>query len=147
MNATIYGRLRQLVLTSTAMLKNYFKTAWRNLFKNKFYSFINILGLTTGLAVGILILLWVQDELSFDTFHSKAAHIYQVNTPMGTRKTVWNTTQGPVATYALKEVPGVKNAVRIKHKYSSLLAYKDKSFQEENNALQTLLFSGCSTFN
>ncbi|MEP6747455.1 MAG: ABC transporter permease [Bacteroidota bacterium] len=116
------------------MLRNYLKTAWRNLFKNKFYSFINIVGLTTGLAVGILILLWVQDELSFDSFHSKAAHIYQVNTPMGSRKTVWNTTQGPVATYAVKEVPGVKNAVRIKPKYSSLFGYGDKSFQEKNNA-------------
>ncbi len=44
------------------MLKNYFKTAWRNLLKSKFYSFINMAGLTAGLAVGILILLWVNDE-------------------------------------------------------------------------------------
>ena len=51
------------------MIRNYFRTAWRNLVKNKFYSFINISGLTVGLAVGILILLWVQDELSFDRFH------------------------------------------------------------------------------
>ncbi len=58
------------------MLKNYFKTAWRNLVKNKFYSAINIAGLTAGLAVGILILLWVQDELSFDMFHKQAKNIY-----------------------------------------------------------------------
>ncbi|MEO6313624.1 MAG: ABC transporter permease [Chitinophagaceae bacterium] len=116
------------------MLKNYLKTAWRNLFKNKFYAFLNIVGLSTGLAVGLLILLWVQDERSFDSFHSNAAHIYQVNTPMGTRKTVWNTTQAPVATYALKEIPGIKNAVRIKAKYNSLFGYKDKSFYEGNNA-------------
>jgi putative ABC transport system permease protein len=55
------------------MFKNYFKTAWRNLVKNKFYSLINIVGLSAGLAVGILILLWVQDELSFDSFHKKTA--------------------------------------------------------------------------
>ena len=45
------------------MLKNYIKTAWRNLLNNKFYSAINIAGLTFGLAIGILILIWVQDEL------------------------------------------------------------------------------------
>jgi len=50
------------------MFKNYFKTAWRNLLKNKLYTAINVLGLTAGLTVGILILLWVQDESSFDSF-------------------------------------------------------------------------------
>ena len=48
------------------MFKNYFKTAWRNLIKNKTHSFINIAGLSVGMAVAILIGLWVYDELSFD---------------------------------------------------------------------------------
>jgi ABC-type antimicrobial peptide transport system permease subunit len=52
------------------MLKNYFKTAWRNLTKNKFYSFINIGGLAVAMAVAILIGLWIWDELSFDK-HNK----------------------------------------------------------------------------
>ena len=60
------------------MFKNYFKTAWRNLWKNKLYSFINIKGLTVGLVVGILILLWVQDELSFDLFHKNEKNIYKL---------------------------------------------------------------------
>ena len=59
------------------MLKNYFKTAWRNLLKNKFYSLINLTGLTVGLAIGILILLWVEDEHSFDSFHKNTADIYR----------------------------------------------------------------------
>jgi len=68
----------------SSMFKNYFKTAWRNLLKNKFYSLINIAGLTAGLAVGILILLWVQDELSFDGFHKKTADIYRLECFWGT---------------------------------------------------------------
>ncbi|WP_345950762.1 ABC transporter permease [Mucilaginibacter sp. PAMB04274] len=51
------------------MLKNYFKIAWRNLLKNKVYSFINIMGLALGMAVAMLIGLWIWDEVSFDTYH------------------------------------------------------------------------------
>ena len=52
------------------MLKNYFKIAWRNLLKNKVYSSINIIGLATGMAVALLIGLWIWDELSFDHYHN-----------------------------------------------------------------------------
>jgi putative ABC transport system permease protein len=48
------------------MFKNYFKTAWRSLWKNKFYSLVNISGLAVGLATGIMLLMWVQKELSYD---------------------------------------------------------------------------------
>ncbi len=51
------------------MFKNYFKIAWRNLQRNKVYSFINIAGLSMGLACAMLILLYVKDEVSFDRFH------------------------------------------------------------------------------
>jgi putative ABC transport system permease protein len=115
------------------MISNYFKTAWRNIVKGRLYSFINITGLTTGLAIGILILMWVQDELSFDRFHHKSSTIYQVNSPIGTGSTrqVWNTAQGAVAAHALKEVPGVVNAVRIASNSDyTVFSYKDKSFKE-----------------
>ena len=97
------------------MIRNYLKTAWRNLFNNKFYSAINIIGLTVGLAVGLLILLWVNDELSFDRFNINAGQTYKVNAQIatGTSSQIWSAVQGPVATYALKVVPGVKNSVRI----------------------------------
>jgi len=112
------------------MIRNYFKTAWRNLVNNKFYSAINIVGLTVGLTVGLLILLWVNDELSFDSFNTKADRLYQVQSQIGTgsSKQVWWGVQGPVATYALKEVPGVENATRIITNYDySVFRYKDKS--------------------
>jgi putative ABC transport system permease protein len=66
------------------MFKNYFKIAWRNLWKNKFYSLVNITGLAIGLSVGIMILLWVQDEFSYDSFHTNADNIYKINSHLGT---------------------------------------------------------------
>jgi putative ABC transport system permease protein len=60
------------------MLKNYLKIAWRNLFKNKFFSAINIFGLALGMACSILILLWVQNELSIDSFHANDNRLYAV---------------------------------------------------------------------
>ncbi|MFK2821326.1 FtsX-like permease family protein [Flavobacteriaceae sp. LMIT009] len=60
------------------MIKNYFKVAWRNLKKNKIYSFINIFGLAIGLAVTIMIALWVVDELSFNDYFEKQDRIAQI---------------------------------------------------------------------
>jgi ABC-type antimicrobial peptide transport system permease subunit len=60
------------------MIKNYFKTAWRNLVKNKVHSLINIVGLSVGMAVAMLIGLWVWDELSFDQFTPNYSHIAKV---------------------------------------------------------------------
>src|ERR1700745_2274497 len=59
------------------MIKNYFKIAWRNLWKNKVYSAINIAGLSIGMAACILIMLFVLYEKSFDNFHTK--NIYRLN--------------------------------------------------------------------
>lgn len=60
------------------MIKNYLKIAWRNIQKHGVFSFINITGLAIGMACFIMILLWVQDELSFDTFHANRDNIYRV---------------------------------------------------------------------
>ncbi|MGN6803049.1 MAG: ABC transporter permease [Ginsengibacter sp.] len=60
------------------MFKNYFITAWRNLKRNKIYSFINIAGLSMGLACAMLILLYVKDEVSFDRFHKNVQNIYRI---------------------------------------------------------------------
>ena len=60
------------------MLKTYFKIALRNIRKNKLYSFINIAGLATGMAVSMLIGLWVWDEISFDKYHKNYKDIGQV---------------------------------------------------------------------
>jgi putative ABC transport system permease protein len=117
------------------MIKNYFKTAWRNLVKNRFYSIINISGLTIGLAVGILILLWVQDEFSFDRFNKKEANIYKLENMVGTgnSRQLWTVTAAPIGALAKKEVPGVEDAVRIAYNGSyGLYRYQDKIFSEED---------------
>jgi putative ABC transport system permease protein len=61
------------------MIKNFLKTAWRNLIKNKTYSIINILGLAIGLSCFLLIAMYVLDELSFDRYNDKAGRIYRIN--------------------------------------------------------------------
>lgn len=60
------------------MLRNYFKIAWRNLLKDRQFAFLNLLGLSAGLACVFLIYCWVHDELSFDKFHEKDQQLFQV---------------------------------------------------------------------
>ena len=60
------------------MFKNYFKIAWRNLFRNKAFSITNLLGLVIGITCTMLILFWVQDELTYDKFHKNYDNIHQV---------------------------------------------------------------------
>lgn len=117
------------------MLKNYFKTAWRNLWKNKFYSMITIAGLTVGLCVGMLILLWVQDELSYDAFHKKADNIYRLENRVGTGSStqIWKVTAAPIGKLAKEELPEVKDAVRVHYNYYFNQFHAGKNvFNEEN---------------
>src|SRR6478736_3631099 len=94
------------------MFKNYFKTAFRNLERNKAYSFINIAGLSIGLACAMFIMLYVKDEVSFDRFHKNVDHIYRI-ARKSNRINVNGTTgflQGPRFT---QNVPGIKSFVRV----------------------------------
>lgn len=125
------GSLR---LKAKKMVKNYFKTAWRNLMKYKFYAFINIAGLTIGLSVGLLILLWVQNELSYDRFNKKADHIYRLENMVGTgsSRKLWTVTAAPIGYLAKKDIPGVKDFVRVTRDYSSqLFEYNSQVFNEQ----------------
>ena len=81
------------------MIKNYFKTAWRNLVKNKANSFINIAGLSVGMAVAILIGLWIWDELSFDQYHENYGRIAQVEQNLKNNGEIntWAATPYPLA--------------------------------------------------
>ena len=97
------------------MFKNYFKTAFRNLRRNKIYSFINISGLSIGLACAMLIMLYVKDEVSFDKFHKNVNNIYRVvskNKHNGTEYKDGNTgfLQGP---RFKQNVSGIDRFVRV----------------------------------
>jgi putative ABC transport system permease protein len=99
------------------VLKNYFITALRNLRRNKIYSFINISGLSIGLACAMLILLYVKDEVSFDRFHKNINNIYRVVSDNkdkdGNRRKDGNSGyyQGP---RFAQNVPGIETFVRVK---------------------------------
>lgn len=116
------------------MLKNYIKTAWRTIWKSKFFTFINILGLTVGLAIGTLILLWVQDELHFDAFYKKSANIYKMELFGGTgaSKQIWTVDVAPMGPLAKDQLPEVQDQVRITSVDNfSLFRYQDKVFGNE----------------
>ncbi len=99
------------------MIKNYFKIAWRNLIKNRVYSFINISGLSLGLACAMLIILYVKDEVSYDRFHEDGEHIYRIvsqnynesGVPEGKNSST-GFLQGPRFT---EDIPEIKEYVRI----------------------------------
>ncbi|SEL53805.1 ABC transporter permease [Parapedobacter koreensis] len=117
------------------MIYNHIKTAFRGLGNSRFYSTVNIIGLTTGLAVGILILLWVQNELSYDRFHGDKKNIYRLlsNVGTGSDRQVWGSSHAPISTFAQQEIPEVRNAARVKGNFEfSLFSYADKEFKEES---------------
>jgi len=72
------SEIKIIKIVIQAMLKNYFKIAWRNLLRDRQFSFLNLVGLSTGLACAFLIYLWVNDELSIDKFNKKDSQLYQV---------------------------------------------------------------------
>src|ERR1700704_3019070 len=110
------------------MLKNYFKTAWRNLMKNKTFSFINIVGLATGMAACIIIMLFVAYEKSFDNFHTK--NIYRLNEVQKFEGMVASQKVGlsmfPMGPTLQKEFPEIKNFTRIHWTDKVQMTYGDK---------------------
>ena len=94
------------------MLKIIIKSAWRQLWKNKGYSTINIVGMAVGLAVAMLSALWVQYHSNFDTFHANAGDIYQGYhdfTPTGEDMKSFPALPYPMADVLRSETPGVKH--------------------------------------
>jgi putative ABC transport system permease protein len=99
------------------MLKNYFKTAWRNLLKQKMHAFINIFGLSTGIAFFILLLLYVINELSFDRFHEKEKDIYcayEWSKALDGKLQYSSSTAMPLGPALKQSMPDVIDYVRIK---------------------------------
>ena len=116
------------------MFKNYIKVALRNLFRNKLYSFLNIAGLAIGLTCCVLILLYIQDELSYDRFHDEADRIYRVNSHFVIpERTMHFATTAHVQGPMLKdEYPEVKNYTRFSsYESRRVIRYKENTFYEE----------------
>lgn len=113
------------------MLKNYLKTTFRTLLRNKTYSLLNLLGLGIGIASAAIIFLWVEDETSYDSHYPNRERIAQVMTNQtydGITRT-FRSTPGVLGPALLKEVPGVVNATRVSED-RNLFSVGDKSIFE-----------------
>lgn len=116
------------------MIKNYIKTALRNISKNRISSFINISGLALGITSFIIIGVYVYNELSFDEYHSKSERIFRAGLSLNLNGITYNeaSLQFPASKIFADEYPEVKASVRIyKDQEFTLIKYGDKKFTEE----------------
>ncbi|HSN08738.1 MAG TPA: ABC transporter permease, partial [Hanamia sp.] len=114
------------------MFSNYFKVAWRNLFRNKGFSLTNLLGLSIGMTCTILILLWVQDELNYNKSQKNYKEIYQVMANRNFNNQVFTdpTMVLPLAASIKNDIPQVKNAVVTTYPNAINIAYGDVKLKE-----------------
>lgn len=118
------------------MIKNYLRAAWRNIRKNKLFSFINIFGLSIGIATFFIIMLYVQDELSYDRFNKNADNIVRVvfQASMGGGKISESVTMPPVAQTMKRDFSEVADAARLLDFGRSKILYKDKVVKDDRFA-------------
>ncbi|HVX52388.1 MAG TPA: ABC transporter permease, partial [Chitinophagaceae bacterium] len=140
------------------MLKTYFKIAWRKFKNNKVFSFINIIGLSVGLACCMLMSLYILNELSYDKYHAKKDDLYQIGTTFilqGKETSVPNTPAAMGQTMQ-QEFPEIAQTTRLVALFSdskTLLQYKDnssgqaKSFYEPDGYLADSTFFRMFTYN
>src|ERR1700760_2766700 len=120
------------------MIKNYLRSAWRNIARHKFISFINIFGLTTGLTCCLLIMAYIINEVSYDKYNANANDTYRVT------RTFYSGPQieslhlsavappfGPLLQVAF---PDIKKVTRVLPNGTTVFKYKEKLFNEKNGA-------------
>jgi putative ABC transport system permease protein len=103
-------------LNATNMLKNYLVTAIRTLWRNKGISFINISGLAIGIAAAVFVFIWVQNETSYDNYHTQAKQIFRVTNALQVNPQetwLWEDSPYPLANAAQKEIPGIEKSTRV----------------------------------
>lgn len=118
------------------MFKSRMKTAWRSAVKHKAFSAINVAGLAIGMACCLLILFWVQDELSYDRFHANAGRIFRIVSDW--TKYDWNGAEGtpaPLAPAIQSELPEIERAARFATQNRLVFRYKDKTFYESRGII------------
>lgn len=115
------------------MLRNFINIALRNMWKNKFFSGINIIGFAIGIATCILITLYVLDELNFDKFNEKAGRIYRIDTDtkFGGAEEKFAVASDPIGFTMLKDYPQVENVVRFRNYGSSVVKKGNQNIKEE----------------
>ena len=121
------------------MLKNFFKISYRNLLRNKGFSFINISGLAVGMASAILILLWIQNEVSYDQFHANKDRIYEAwnKATFSGKLQCWNTTPKILARTLEHDMPEVERAVRVNWPTPNLFSIGEKRLTPTGNIVDS----------
>ena len=115
------------------MIRNYFKVAIRNLFRDSFYSFINIFGLSIGITTCLLILLYVNDELSYDKFHKDHNRIYRVTTKaqLGEKEIAFiGVSSAPMADGLKNNIEEIESITRLLQ-LNRIIKYNENVFREE----------------
>ena len=125
------------------MFKNYLKTALRNLWKNKGYSSINIIGLAIGITCAGLIFLWVEDELNYDHHNLKIENLYQVyeNQTYDGKTYTFAATPGLLAEGIKSELPGIKNSCRTTWQQTKLFTLGEKAISQDGRYADSSIFS------
>ncbi len=115
------------------MLKNFFTVAIRNFLRQRLYSFINVIGLASGLTCALFIYLWVDDEVSKDKFHNDSDRIFRIvsNLQLKEGETLtWDVTPGPLGDDIRDNIPEVEQVVRLQGAGSQLFQHGDRRFME-----------------
>ncbi len=125
------------------MIKNYFKTAWRNLMKYKLYSFLNIAGLTVGILCSCLIFLYVRDEMSYDNYSPLGDRTYRINffAKLGDQNATTALTPALAGPVFKTEMPQIEEICRLKQHAGAIVKYENNSYNESN-----VLFADSSLF-
>lgn len=129
------------------MLKNFFKIAFRNILRDKYFTFINVVGLAIGLASGLLIFSYVIHELSYDNFHPDADRLYRVD-----QTNIWDPRGGimgstglPLAHVLVKDYPEIELSLRINTPYNQVIRY-EKENGEVLSVYEDMIYAADSTF-
>jgi len=114
------------------MVRNYILTALRTILRQKGYSFINIFGLALGLACTQIILLWVQDEVSYDRFHENLDQLYRVVEDQYYSGATYHVTVTPYPSGPVwaEKIPEIRESIRLQYTGGMLFRYEDKAFYE-----------------
>ena len=131
------------------MIKNLLLVALRNFKRDKWYSLLNILGLTIGITFSLFLIFYIKDELSYDRYNEKAARIYRINSNIKEpdKDTMrWAVTPFPMAPALAKDYPEVEEAVRfvgngkVMYKSGDLRIYEDKVYTVDSNVFRVFTY-------
>jgi putative ABC transport system permease protein len=116
------------------MIKNFFRITFRNIARQKVFTFINVTGLAIGLAASLLIILWIQNELSFDRFHSDAENIYRVEMDQNYSGDIYHVyvTPQPSGPVWKEKIPEIVEQTRARRLSRTLFRHDDKVFFENS---------------